>query len=123
MVSSIQQEASESVKVPVVVADETVLGQADIHLVPSCQFHGHNNGATVFTVTAIVLDKLSHHLVVYLQIGADEQGFHTKLIISVDGDSKAVDTRAGSGEDTGLLIVVVSQVDEAMFVGDDAVRG
>lgn len=105
----------------VVIADETVFGQADRHLVPSLQFHGHNSSSAVFEVLAPVLVEISHNLAVNLQNSADEQGAISKTIDRVDGESKAVDTGAGSGEDPGLHIVAASQVDELMFVDDQAV--
>lgn len=42
LISSIQQETSESVIVAVVIAEETSNGQVDSHLVPSIQVEGHN---------------------------------------------------------------------------------
>lgn len=121
LVSSIQQEASESVIVAFVIADKTSFGQADSHLVPSPQFHGHNNSGTVLKVLAILFEERVHHLAVDLQIGAGGQGGTRGTAITVDGEDETVDTRAGSGEDTGTHIVTVSQVEEDVFVDDDLV--
>lgn len=106
----------------VVIADDASFGQVDSHLVPSLQFHGGSDGATVFKVLAILFEERRHHIAVNLQIGT---GGHvaTRGTVSVDGDGEAVHARAGNGEDTTLRIVAVSQVDEDMFIDDELVFG
>lgn len=117
---SIQQEAGESVVVAVVIAHGTSFGQVDSHLVPGLQFHGHGNGAAVFKVLAAVFEELRHHFAVNLQIGTGGQ-VAPRGPNGVDGDGEAVHAGAGSGEDTALHIVAVSQVAEDMFVDDERV--
>lgn len=117
---SIQQEASESVKVVAVVTDITSTGQADRHLVPSVKAHGHHSRAAVFIVPAVFLSEGGHRLAVDLQVATGSQVL-IRRNKAVDCDCEAVDTRAWSGEDARLQVVVVSQVQEDMSVEDQFV--
>lgn len=121
LISSIQQEATESVIVAVVVAEETSNGQVDRHLVASLQVDGHNNSGTVLLVLHIFLTWSSHHLAVNLQTGAGGQCVTRRTSVTVDGEGEAVDTRARSSEDTSPCIVAITKVDEDMCVGDELV--
>lgn len=104
----------------VVIADGTSFGQVDSHLVPGLQCHGNDNGAAVFKVLAAVFEERRHHFAVNLQIGTGGQ-VAPRGPNGVDGDREAVHARVGSGEDTSLHIVAVSQVVEDMFVDDERV--
>lgn len=64
--SSIQQEASESVRMLFLTADITSSGQDDIHPVSSLQLNGHDNAVTVYTVLAVLSMNLRHNLAVNL---------------------------------------------------------
>lgn len=64
--SSIQQEASESVRKLFVTADDTSFGQDDIHPVLSLQLNGLHNAVTVYTVLAVLSMNLGHNFAVNL---------------------------------------------------------
>lgn len=100
LISSIQQEATESVIVAVVVAEETSNGQVDRHFVASLQVDGHNNGGTVLLVIPVSVSGPSHHLAVNLQTGAGGQYCIRSTSVTVDGEGDAVDSRVGHSEDT-----------------------
>ena len=112
-VSSKQQEASESIKVMFLRTDGTIFGHNNLHRVPSVQFHRHNNSGTVFKVLVFGFDDWSRHSVVHHQIGAGVTDF-----TGVDGEGEAVNATAGGGEDTGLIIVALTQVKGDIFVDD-----
>lgn len=100
-----------------VVADVAAFEQGHSHLVVGLQLYGRNDGVAVFRVQTILFIESGHHVVVDLQTSTGSQvGF-----IAVNGDSEAVDARAGNSEDAGLHIVAISQVKEDVFVGDDNV--
>lgn len=103
-----------------VVADVAPFQQADRHLVAGLQVPGDHNGAAVLAVQSVLLNEGSHGHAVHLQLGAGGLG-QVKRRQAVDGGRQAVDTRAGSGEDAGLSVVAVSQVEEDVLVGDPSV--
>ncbi len=121
LVSSIQQETSESVVVAVVIAEETSNWQVDSHSVPSVEVDSHNNGGTVLLVLHIFLPGSGHHLAVNLQTSAGGQGVARRTGVTVDGEGKAVDARSRNGEDTCLHVVAIAKIDEDMTVGDHLV--
>lgn len=121
LVSSIQQETSESIIVAAVIAEEASNGQVDRHLVPSVQVEGHNNSGTVLLVLHIFFSGSCHQLAVNQQTGAGGQCVTRRTSITVDSEGDAVDTRAWNSEDTGVHTVAITQVDEDMFVDDELV--
>ena len=121
LVSSIQQETSESVIVAAVITEETSDGQVDGHLVSSIQVEGNNNSGAVLLVLHIFFSGSCHQLAVNLQTGAGGQAVTRRTGVTVDGEGEAVDTRAWNSEDSGVHTVAVSQVDENVFVDDELV--
>lgn len=106
----------------VVITEEAAFGQADSHLLLNHQLEGHNNSGTVLLVVSISIFGSSHYLAVNLQAGAGGQFGTRSTSVTVDSDSKDVHTREGNSEDTGLHIVVSTQVKEDLFVGDEFVE-
>lgn len=104
-----------------VVAEETSNGQVDRHLVPGLQVERHDNGGAVLLVLHVLFSGSRHHLAVDHQTGTGSQGVARRTGVAVDGECEAVDAGAGDGEDTGVEIVAVSQVDEDVLVGDELI--
>lgn len=123
LVAGIQQEAGERVKAAVVVTDNTSHRHDDGHLVPRLQRHGHNSGGAVFAVLLVPLQERRHLPSVHSQTGAGGPAAAAGRQVGVEGEGDAVDARTGGGEDPGLDVVAVSQVDEDVFVDDDGVIG
>lgn len=120
LVSSVQQKASKSVIVVVVITYETSFDQVDSHPIPSSQLYGHNIWRTVFFVLAVLFEERRHHPAINLQVSAGGQGL-THRSYPIDSDCEAVDTSAGNSEESSWVIVAVPQVDEDVFVDNDPV--
>jgi len=121
LVSSKQQEASESVIVAAVITEETSNGQVDHDFVSSLQVQGYDNSGAVLLVLRIFLTGSCHHLSVNKQAGAGSQAAARRTSVAVDGEGEAVHTRAGNCEDTSVHVVTISQVDEDVFVDNKSV--
>lgn len=90
-----------------VVADVASLQQTGHHLISGLQLHGRHSRAAVFPVFAVSFTERGRLVAVDSQAGAAGLGF-AWCCQAVDADGEAVDAGAGSGEDAGLLVVVVS---------------
>lgn len=115
---SIEQKDTESVIVVMVIAEEAASAQADRHYVPSLQVDGHHGCSTILLILLVSLTLLRDHQAVYLQTSTGGQFGVRGTSIAVDGEGQTVDARARNSEDTGVLIVAVSEVDEDVFVDD-----
>lgn len=118
--SKIKQKTTESVVVAV-IAEEAAFRQLHIHLVASAQLQDHNNSGTVLLVVCILIFWGSDQLVVKLQTGTSAQEVTRSTSITVDTDSKGIDTRVRSRKNASASVVVATQVKEDIFVDDDAV--
>lgn len=115
---SIEQKDAESVIVVMVIAEEAASAQADRHYVPSLQVHGHHGCSTILLILLVSLTLLRDHQAVHLQTSTGGQFGVRGTSIAVDGEGQTVDARARNSEDTGVLVVAVSEVDEDVFVDD-----
>lgn len=106
----------------VIIADVASSQEAHRHPVAGIQVCGDHGGAAVLTVLPVLLDEVAHDRAVHLQLGAGGLG-QVNRRQAVDGGRQAVDARAGSGEDTSLHVVAVSQVEEDVLEGDLSVIG
>lgn len=105
--SNIKQKTTESV-IEAVIAEEAAFWQFHSHLVSSTQLQDHSNSGTVFLVICILVFSCSNQLVVNLQTGTRAQQVTRSTSITVDTDSKGIDTRAGGREDTSPHIVATT---------------
>lgn len=119
---SIEQKDAESIIVVMVIAEEAASAQADRHDVPSLQVDGHHSCSTILLILLVFLTLLRDHQAVNLQTSTGGQFGVRGTSIAVDGEGQTVDTRARNGEESSVLIVAVTQVDEDVFV-DDILRG
>lgn len=104
-----------------VVTEETSDGQVDGHRFPGPQVEGYHDGGAVLLVLHISFSGSWHHPTVDLQAGAGSQAVTGRAGVTVDGEGKAVDTRARNSKDARVRVVATSQVDEDVFVGDELV--
>lgn len=102
------------------VADDTSFEQVDGHIIPSVQTYGQNDRAAVLRVLAFVFKELGHRFAVNHQAGAGGR-VDAKGEGGEDGEGEAVDAGAGHGEDASFCVVVVTQVEEDMLIGDGMV--
>ena len=122
LISSKQQKATESVIVVLVITEGTACGQVDGHLVCSIQLQDNKISGSILLVWGIYLFQTGHHVVVvYDQLGAGGQEGTSNPSVTVDGNSKGVDTSVESGEDTRVRVVATVQVKEDFSVDDDFV--
>lgn len=120
---SIEQKDAECIIVVMVIAEEAASAQSDRHPVPSLQVASHHSCSTVLLILLVFLALLRDHQAVNLQTSTGGQFGVRGTSIAVDGERQAVDARARDSEDTSVLVIAATQVEEDVFVNDILMGG